>query len=145
MTGKPLTQQMIDTPIDNDTEKRGLYATASKHLLVTGGLALAGAGLAYAVGRLVMASHREKIARDVNLETSDDQAMKKTSTDQPNDRWFEKARTGAMAVTGNAEQGPPQRQSSPRDNRDKPASEIAGEKAGKQAGSRRPEATTRAA
>jgi uncharacterized membrane protein len=70
MSQTPLTQEMIDTPGENGTEKRGVYATASKHPLVTGGLVLAGAGLAYAVGRLVTASHDDQIAREVHVETS---------------------------------------------------------------------------
>ena len=48
---------------------RVLYASVSKHPFVTGGLVLAGASLAYAVGRLVTASNDAKIAREVHLET----------------------------------------------------------------------------
>ncbi len=147
MSQIPLTQQMIDTPVDNGTEKRGLYATASRHPLVTGGLVLVGAGLAYAVGRLVTASRDGEIARDVHVEASGergDNAMEKPRTDQqpgqPQDPRFEKAKTGAVAVTGNVEQGPPQQQSSPRDHWNKPASATtAGEEAEGQ------ERTTRAA
>lgn len=69
MSETPLTQQMIDTPADNGNEKTGLYASVSKHPFVTGGLVLAGAGLAYAVGRMVT-SHDPAVARDVHVETS---------------------------------------------------------------------------
>ncbi|HYW72378.1 MAG TPA: hypothetical protein VE961_15180, partial [Pyrinomonadaceae bacterium] len=70
MSETPLTQEMIDTPVDHAVEKKGLYAAAAKHPLVTGGLVLAGAGVAYAVGRMVMAAHDEEVAREVHLETS---------------------------------------------------------------------------
>jgi hypothetical protein len=114
MSETPLTQQMIDTPVDNGTEKRGLSASVSRHALVTGGLVVAGAGLAYAVGRLVTAAHDEEIARDGQAETTGQgNATENTSTDQKQDLRFEKARTGAVAVTGNVEQGPPQQQNSP--------------------------------
>ena len=119
MTATPLTQQMIDTPAEDPNERQSLYASVSKHPFVTGGLILAGAGLAYTVGRLVTASRDDAIARDVHVETSGDKGdhtRKKTSTDQqpeqPWDRRFEKAKTGAVAVTGNVEQGPLQQQSS---------------------------------
>ena len=148
MSETPLTQQMIDTPVHNRHEQKGLRAAASRHPLVTGGLVLAGAGLAYAVVRLVMASQSENIARDNHRETTwagGKGATEKASSDQPNRRWFEKAKTGAVAVTGNVEQGPPQQHDSPRDDRNKPASAIASNEAGTQGGSQRPEGTTRAA
>jgi len=69
MSETPLTQQIIDTPADKGDEKQGLYASVSKHPFVTGGLVLAGASLAYAVGRLVTASNDAEIAREVHLET----------------------------------------------------------------------------
>jgi short-subunit dehydrogenase/uncharacterized membrane protein len=46
-----------------------LYASVTKHPLVTGGLVLAGAGLAYAAARAIRKSD-ESIARDVHIETS---------------------------------------------------------------------------
>jgi len=70
MSETPLTQQMIDAPSHHGDEKQGLYASVSKHPFVTGGLVLAGAALAYAVGRLVMASDDSEVAREVHLETS---------------------------------------------------------------------------
>lgn len=48
----------------------GLYSVASKHPLVTGGLLLVGAGLAYAIAKKINSEANGEVARDVHLETS---------------------------------------------------------------------------
>jgi uncharacterized membrane protein len=70
MIETPLTQEVIDGGNGDGTkEKSGLYATAAKHPLVTGGVILAGAGLAYAAAKTIQKS-AGNIARDVHIETS---------------------------------------------------------------------------
>lgn len=70
MSETHLTQELIDgTACEEQLEKKGLYAAVAKHPFITGGLVLAGAGLAYAVGKTVMATN-ESVARDVHVETS---------------------------------------------------------------------------
>ena len=65
----PLTQEEIDCGFDEngDEEKRGLFAKAAQHPFLTGGLVLAGAGLAYAAVKVVKP---DQIAREVHIETS---------------------------------------------------------------------------
>lgn len=70
MNETPLTQEVIDGGVDTDSGK-GLYAKATKHPLVTSGLVLAGAGLAYAAARIIRKTDEGKaVARDVHIETS---------------------------------------------------------------------------
>ena len=47
-----------------------LYEKAAKHPIVTGGLLLVGAGIAYAVARKVLQSNDPLVARDVHIQTS---------------------------------------------------------------------------
>lgn len=50
-------------------EEQSLYAKAAKHPLITGGLIIAGAGLAYATAKTIKAA-ANPTAREVHLETS---------------------------------------------------------------------------
>jgi uncharacterized membrane protein len=71
MDETPLTQEAIDggTTDMGDEKSGGLYAKAAKHPLVTGGVILAGAGLAYAAVKTIQ-SAADNIAREVHVETS---------------------------------------------------------------------------
>ena len=57
----------------------GLYSLASKYPIVTGGLLLVGAGLAYAIAKKMTNDANDEVARDVHLETSI--AIDKTPTE----------------------------------------------------------------
>ena len=72
MNETALTQAVIDgVDTDRADESSGLVAKASKHPLVTGGLILVGAGLAYAAVRIIRgADEATDVARDVHIETS---------------------------------------------------------------------------
>ena len=48
----------------------GFYSVVSKHPLVTGGLLLVGAGLAYAIAKKINSDANGEVARDAHLETS---------------------------------------------------------------------------
>ncbi|MEK6336890.1 MAG: SRPBCC family protein [Acidobacteriota bacterium] len=67
MNETPLTQEVIDG--GGEDEKESLYARAIKHPLVTSGMILAGAGLAYAAVKTIQGA-TDKIAREVHIETS---------------------------------------------------------------------------
>jgi len=54
---------------DDQKMESGLYASMSRHPVVTGGLVLVGAGLAYAVARK-LTSEDQNVARDVHVEVS---------------------------------------------------------------------------
>ncbi len=69
MNESPLTQSVIDGSASGTAEKRGLYAQAAKHPILTGGLVLVGAGLAYAAARVLNKAEGD-VARDVHIETS---------------------------------------------------------------------------
>ena len=69
MKEKVLTQDLIDGAVD-EGKSAGLYAKVAKHPFITGGLVLAGAGLAYAAGRMMMSSADDDVARDVHIETA---------------------------------------------------------------------------
>ncbi len=66
--GLEMKQEPI-TQVDGESNKSGLYAKAAKHPLVTGGMILAGAGLAYAAVRTIQ-SAGEKTARETHIELS---------------------------------------------------------------------------
>jgi uncharacterized membrane protein len=69
MNDKVLTQELIDKGADEAVDESGrLYAKAMRHPIITGGLILVGAGLAYAAVR----SFRKEadVAGDVHIETS---------------------------------------------------------------------------
>lgn len=68
MNETPLTQQVIDGG-ESLRDKNGLFAKAAKHPFVTGGVILAGAGLAYAAVRTIQTT-ADAVARGVHLETS---------------------------------------------------------------------------
>jgi len=72
MAEAQLTQEIIDgTNCEEQLEKkRGLYAAVASHPFITGGLVLAGAGLAYAVGRKVRSLDDSEVARAVHVETA---------------------------------------------------------------------------
>jgi len=70
MKETPLTQEVIDGGGGAD-ESSGLYSKATKHPLVTGGLVLAGVGVAYAAARIIKKTDvTAAVARDVHIETS---------------------------------------------------------------------------
>lgn len=69
MKESPLTQDVIDGSANGGGEKSGLYAQAAKHPILTGGIVLVGAGLAYAAAR-VLTKAESDVARDVHIETS---------------------------------------------------------------------------
>lgn len=68
MEETPLTQKVIDSGPANG-ERTGLRAQAAKHPVVTGGVVLLGAGLAYAAARAITKESSD-VAQDVHLETS---------------------------------------------------------------------------
>src|SRR4051794_9775215 len=72
MAEAQLTQELIDgTACEEQLEKkRSLYDAVANHPFITGGLVLAGAGLAYAVGRKVINPDGSDAARDVHVETA---------------------------------------------------------------------------
>ncbi len=72
MSEAQLTQELIDgIACEEQVEKkRGLYAAVANHPFITGGLVLAGAGLAYAVGRKVINADDSEVAREVHVETA---------------------------------------------------------------------------
>jgi len=67
MAEAQLTQEIIDGTAGEEQldKKRGLYTAAANHPFITSGLVLAGAGLAYAVGRKVINPDDNEVARDV--------------------------------------------------------------------------------
>jgi uncharacterized membrane protein len=67
-----LTQEAIDGGSNGDAnQKNSLYAQAGSHPLLAGGAVLVGAGLAYAVAKVISKSVvDDAVARDVHLETS---------------------------------------------------------------------------
>jgi uncharacterized membrane protein len=69
MKDEALTQEAIDSGPDNEgDQKSGLFKKAAEHPFITGGVMLAGAGLAYAAVKLT--SQAGEVARDVHIETS---------------------------------------------------------------------------
>lgn len=52
------------------TASRGLYAKAARHPFVTGGVLLAGVGLAYVVAKIATQDRDTDVARDVHIQTS---------------------------------------------------------------------------
>jgi uncharacterized membrane protein len=68
MSATPLTQQVID---EGDGDDKSLYRKALDHPILTGGIMLVGAGLAYAAARMIRnADEKSDVARDVHIETS---------------------------------------------------------------------------
>lgn len=66
-----LTQDAIDGGSNGDGEERNsLYAKAGSHPFLVGGVALVGAGLAYAAAKVISKSVGAAVAREVHLETS---------------------------------------------------------------------------
>jgi short-subunit dehydrogenase/uncharacterized membrane protein len=55
---------------EDTTESSGLSSRVAKHPYITGGLVLAGAGLAYAAAKALTKSEPPSVARDVHIETS---------------------------------------------------------------------------
>ncbi|HEV7681427.1 MAG TPA: SRPBCC family protein [Pyrinomonadaceae bacterium] len=70
MNETPLTQQVIDGENGENLDGNdGLFGKAAKHPFVTGGVILAGAGLAYAVVKTIQ-SAADTIAREIHIETA---------------------------------------------------------------------------
>lgn len=66
-----MNKDSVGMKLNGEQEKKtGLSAKAARHPFVTGGLVLAGAGLAYAVARIVKSEDNPAVARDVHIETS---------------------------------------------------------------------------
>jgi short-subunit dehydrogenase/uncharacterized membrane protein len=65
MQEKHLTREEIDSGVDNG--KKGMFAKAAQHPVLTGGFIIAGAGLAYAAVKMMSSSD---IANEKHIETS---------------------------------------------------------------------------
>src|SRR4030095_3497901 len=68
-TGNKTTDKEA-TPGTELNKSDSLYAKAARHPLVTGGLVLVGAGLAYAAAKAATSQNSAAVARDVHIETS---------------------------------------------------------------------------